>query len=164
MSYNWLTKFEQPLQVELGPSPRLAMCSGFVHGLAAVTLAVTLEVPVLRVLLPLLVLVHFGWFLRHQITAGSRRAVKTIAWDRRRGWRVANAVGDWQPVQLGRPVFISFQLVVVRFRVSAWRSRNAVIVGDRLSDDAFRRLRVRLMQSARDQGVGLGVYRARRSL
>jgi hypothetical protein len=150
MSNNSLTKFDRPLQVELKPSPQLAVFSGLIHLLAAISVAFTPQLPVLRLLLPVLVLAHFGYFIRHQVTARSRLAVKAIAWDRQRGWRVANAAGDWRPVRPGFPVFVSFRLVVVRFRVSAFRSRSAVIVADRLSDHEFRRLRVRLLQSACD--------------
>ena len=150
MSNDSLTKFDRPLRIELKPSPQLTVFSGLIHVLAAASAAFTPELQALRFLLPVLVLAHFGYFIRHQVTARSSRAVKSIAWDRGRGWRVANAAGDWQPVRPRFPVFVSFRLVVVRFRASAFRSRSAVIVADRLSDHEFRRLRVRLLQSTRD--------------
>jgi hypothetical protein len=151
MSHNSLTKFDRPLQIELRPSAQLAVCIGLVHALSAVAVVFFANLPMLRLLLPLLLLANLGYFVRSQITTRSRLAVRAIAWDRQRGWRVANALGDWQSVQLRRPVFISYRLVVVRFRVSRFKTRSAVIVADRLSVDEFRRLRSRLMQVVRNQ-------------
>jgi len=95
-----------------------------------------------------LITTQFGCFFRRQVTAGSRWAVSSIAWDKERGWRVASAAGDWRAVRPEIPVFVSFRLVVVRFRVSTCRRRSVVIVADRLGADDFRRLRVLLLQTA----------------
>jgi len=144
-----LTKSEQPLQIELRPAWRLAAVAGFIHLLSAGSIVLLPAFYGLRFLLPVLLLVHFGYFIRRKVIGTTRKAVRMIAWDRQRGWRVANAAGDWQRVHPDLPVFVSYKLVVVRFRISAFRSRSAIVVAERLSDDDFRRLRVRLIQSAK---------------
>ncbi len=150
MSNNLLTKFEQPLRVELRPSLRLAITAGLFHAIAAAAALSLSLAPVLRLCLFTGVLVHFVGFVRRQITTTSRRAVRALAWDRQRGWQVAGTAADWQPVQPVWPVFVSYPLVIARFRLSRYRSRSVVITADRLPDDEFRRLRVRLLQSAVD--------------
>jgi hypothetical protein len=107
--------------------------------------------PFLRMLLLALVGAHLVYFLRRQVTATAAGAISAISWDRQRGWRVRALPGGWQAARLLMPVFVSAQLVVVRFRASNRRAGSAVIVGDRLGADDFRRLRVRLLQAARSQ-------------
>ena len=149
MSQTSLTKFDQPLQIELQPSRRLARLSLVAHLLVGLAwILVTL--PVAYKLAALLFIGgHARYFHRLQIAADSASSVSGIAWDRRRGWRVYNPVKGWQTAALQMPVFVSPRLVAARFRVSRFRCYSAVVVDDRLTGDKFRRLRVRLLQSTR---------------
>lgn len=149
MSQTSLTKFDQPLQIELLPSRQLSSLSLAVHllgGLAwsLVTLPVVYKLAVLMAIGG-----HARYFHHLQIEAKKASSVSGITWDKMRGWRVCNPVSGWQAAELQMPVFVSARLVAVRFRVSRFRCCSAVIVGDRLAGDKFRRLRVRLLQSAR---------------
>lgn len=147
MSYNSLTRFARPLQIELGPSRLLAAAGGLLHALAAAScLLAPVELP-WKLLLVILSVVHYGYFLHRQASARSGRAISAVAWDRRRGWRVCCAGGDWQAAQLKVPTFVSASLVILRFRPLTGRSCSAMVVADRLPADDFRRLRVRLLQS-----------------
>jgi hypothetical protein len=149
MSPTSLTKFDQPLQIELQASRMLARLSLLVHLLAGLAwLLVTLPVPGKLAAL-LLIIVHAYYFHRLQITANGASSISRIAWDSSRGWWVYNPVTGWQTAVLQLPVCVSAGLVAVRFRVTGRRCCSAVIVGDRLEADKFRRLRVRLLQSAR---------------
>lgn len=136
------------MQIELGVSLPLALCVGLVTLLAALAAALATMAPPLRFGLPLLALAYYAYFLRNQVARRGRRAVCRLAWDALRGWRVASADGDWQAVVLRRPVFVSYRLVIARFKASAWCTRTAVIVTGCLSTEEFRRLRVRLLQAA----------------
>ena len=144
-----LTKFDQPLRIELQPSRKLARLSLLVHLLAGLAwLLVTLPVAG-KLAAVLLIIVHAYYFHRLQITANGASSISRIAWDRSRGWCVYNPVTGWQTAVVQMPVYVTAGLVAVRFRVSGCRCCSAVIVGDRLEADKFRRLRVRLLQSAR---------------
>lgn len=158
-----LTKFDQPLRLELGFSRWLAATAAVLHGLALLGCLLTPLAAGWRLLLGVLVCVHGLWFLRRQLTATAGRAISGIAWDRFGGWRVRGVTGDWRPARLALPVFVSARLAVVRFRVAGHGTHSALIVPDRIvsdrivSDrivtgrvdaDAFRRLRVRLLQAA----------------
>lgn len=150
MSYDSLTRFDRPLRVELGRSRLLTAAGAGIHAAGALACLVAALHPVLRVLLLALTGAHLVYFLRRQVTATADGAVSAISWDEQRGWRVCALPGGWQAAQPLMPVFVTAQLVVVRFRASNRRACSAVIVGDRLGADDFRRLRVRLLQAARD--------------
>jgi len=107
--------------------------------------------PVLRALLLALTGAHLVYFLRRQVAATADGAISAISWDKQRGWRVCAPPGGWQAARPLMPVVVTAPLAVVRFRVSNRRACSAVIVGDRLGADDFRRLRVRLLQAARGQ-------------
>jgi hypothetical protein len=147
MSYNSLTRFGQPLRIELHASRLLAAGGGLLHALAAAAcLLAQLPLPV-SVLLMALTATHYGYFLRRQAGAHAGRAVGALAWDDRRGWRVCCASDGWQAARLRIPVFVTASLVIVRFRLGSGRTCSVIVVADRLPADAFRRLRVRLLQS-----------------
>jgi hypothetical protein len=149
MSQISLTKFDQPLQIELEPSRQLARLSLVVHMLGGLAwLLVTF--PVIYKLAALIFISgHARYFHQLQIAANSASSVSGIAWDKKRGWRVYNPAKGWQTAVLQMPVCVTPRLVAARFRVSRFRCCSAVIVGDRLAGDKFRRLRVRLLQSTR---------------
>ena len=152
MSYDSLTRFDQPLRVELRFSRWLAGAAAALHALAAVS---CLLVPLHRgwqLLIIALLGGHFVRFVRRQVTATVARAIAVITWDRQRGWRLRGTPGDWRSARLVLPVFVTAQLVVVRFRVPGRGVHSAMIVADRLGTDEFRRLRVRLLQSAQKDG------------
>ena len=149
MSHNLLTKFEQPLQIELQPSRQLARLSLLVHLLGAL-LWLLVSLPTGYKLLVLLFIAGHAWhFYRLQSVAIRKSSVSGISWDGRRGWRIYNPAKGWQSAALHTPVFVHSRLVAARFRVAKFRSCSAVIVSDRLASEEFRRLRVRLLQSAR---------------
>jgi len=151
MSYNSLTRFDQPLRIELGRSRLLTAAGVGIHAAGALSCLVAALHPFLRMLLLALAGAHLVYFLRRQVAATAVGAISAIAWDRQRGWRVCAVPGGWQAAQPLMPVFVSAQLVAVRFRTSNRRGCSALIVGDRLGADDFRRLRVRLLQAARSQ-------------
>lgn len=151
MSYDSLTRFDRPLRVELGRSRLLTAAAAGIHAAAALSCLVAALHPFLRMLLLALTGAHLVYFLRRQVTATAVGAISAISWDRQRGWRVCAVPGGWQAAQPLMPVFVSAQLVAVRFRASNRRACSALIVGDRLAADDFRRLRVRLLQAARSR-------------
>ena len=148
MSHNLLNKFEQPLRVDLGASPRLLRVGAALHGMA---LAFCLWAP-----LPLLptitvsaaLVVHFLYVCCFHVYPCHPLAIASLSWDAARGWRIGRRQGSWQAATVVAPVFISHRLVAVRFRTGALRARRVVLVSDRLDRDDFRRLRARLLQSA----------------
>ena len=149
MSYSSLTRFDQPLRIELGPSRLLIGAAAAVHALALAACLIASLHPLVRILLIALTGVHLVYFLRRQATATAGGAISGISWDVQRGWRVCAVPGGWQAAQPLSPVFITARLVVVRFRGSLDKRCSAMIVADRLQHDEFRRLRVRLLQWAR---------------
>ncbi len=150
MSPTSLTKFDQPLQIELQPSRVLARLSVLIHLLAGGAW-LFVSVPVAgKLTVLLLIVLHAHYFHRIQITANSASSVSAVAWDRVRGWRVHNPVNGWQKAVVQMPVYVSARLVAARFHVGGLRCCSTVIVADRLDSDKFRRLRVRLLQSARE--------------
>ncbi len=145
--YNSLTKFGRPLRLELSASPRLAALGGLVHVLAAGTcLQARLPLSLTGLLLAAIGM-HYWVFLRRHVGVIPAAALDGIAWDAHRGWRVRVAGGGWRPARLLTPFFVSLSLVVVRFRTSHRKLHTAVVFADRLPADAFRRLRVRLLQT-----------------
>jgi len=151
MSHNSLTKFDQPLLAELQPSPALFLAFASVYALVAV---VWLWVPLswwARLALFALLGGHFVFLYRLHVKPMLCCAVQALSWDAVRGWRLRCRGGGWCPAQLLTPAFVSYRLVAVRFRVGRFSTRSVVVVADRLDGDDFRRLRVRLLQSAMER-------------
>jgi len=147
MSQKSLTTFDQPLQVELQSSFLLLAVLLPPYALTALAwLWVPLDAAVCVILYGLLA-GHFLYLYLLHCKPLLRSAVRALAWDSAGGWRVRCA-GEWLPATLVTPVFISYRLVAVRFRVGRRLTRRVVVVGDRMEGDDFRRLRVRLLQSA----------------
>ena len=148
MSHNSLTKFDQPLLVELKPSRRLLLALAALYALTAwVWLWVPLPWPG-RVALFAVLGAHFVFVYRLHVRPLLRCAVQALSWDAVRGWRLRCPGGEWCPAQLLTPAFVGYRLVAVRFRVGRFSTRTIVVVSDRLGENDFRRLRVRLIQSA----------------
>lgn len=142
------TAFARPLRIELRASRRLALLGGVAHA-AAVGACLLAHLPLPLCLLgALLVTLHWRRFLLRQCSGGASLALAALRWDAARGWRIRPGGGDWQPARLHLPVFVSAPLAVVRFRLRSGRRCAAVVVADRLPQDDFRRLRVRLLQTA----------------
>jgi hypothetical protein len=143
-----LTIFDQPLLAELKPSRILLLALGAVYTLAAL---VWLWVPFSwlgRLALLGLLGGHFVFLYCLHAKPLLRRAVLALGWDAVRGWRIRCPGGEWLPAQLLTPALVSYRLVAVRFRVSRFSTRTVIVVADRLEENDFRRLRVRLLQSA----------------
>jgi len=150
MSHNSLTKFDQPLLAELQASRFLLLALAAVYALAAlVWLWVPLPWPARLALFGVLG-GHFVFLYRLHVKPLLRRAVQALRWDAVRGWGLRCHGGEWLPAQLLTPALVSYRLVAVRFRVSRFSTRSVVVVADRLGENDFRRLRVRLLQSATD--------------
>ena len=148
MSHKSLTKFDQPLLAELRPSRLLLFAYGLVYSLAALA---WLWVPLSwwgHMLLIGLLGGHFVFLYRLHVQPLLRCAVQALSWDAVRGWRLRSGKGEWCPAQLLTPAFVSHRLVAVRFRVGRFSRRSVVVVADRLEENEFRRLRVRLLQSS----------------
>ena len=154
MSYDSLTKFEQPLLVELRPSRLVGAVAAAAHLAAAAGCCALPVAPGWRVLLVALLATHFHYFLRRQIGATAPGAICALGWDRLRGWRLRDARGDWRAARLILPVLVTAQLVIVRFGAGGRWPHSTVIVADRLDPDTFRRLRVRLLQTAAGPSTG----------
>ncbi|GEM_PF-1088454 len=147
MSHNSLNRFDQPLQIEPRASRAMRAVLVSLHVLAA---AAWWQLPLslwARALVSIVLAVHFVHLYRLHITASSATAVKALSWDRARGWRLCSVHTSWVSAQLCIPVFVSYHLVVVRFRTARFRTCTLALSADRLGADDFRRLRVRLLQS-----------------
>ena len=148
MSHNSLTRFDQPLQVEPETSRLLLTVAATLYGLAAVAWWCTPTPLPVRLAVSIVLILHFIYLYRVHISVTPASAVQTLDWNPLRGWRLCGGDGQWFDAQLLLPVFVTHRLVAVRFRVGRFDTRSLVVVGDRLSGDDFRRLRVRLLQSA----------------
>jgi hypothetical protein len=144
MSHDSSKAFDRPLRVELGPSP-LLLRVGLAVYLTAAALCLGSLLPMV-LLLPLAL--HFGYLHGLHVGAWLPGAVAALSWDPQRGWRVRRSGGDWLEVWPMAPTFVSARLVAVRFKTGGWRRCSALVVADRCDADDFRRLRVRLLQSA----------------
>jgi hypothetical protein len=148
-----LAKFDQPLWIELRPSAQLSGLAVAVHLLAALAWWLA-PVPVWQALLASACLaIHFAYFRAARVQGRGRGSLCGLGWDRQRGWRLCGSDQHWQAATLLTPVFVTHQVVAVRFRCGRWRRRSAIILADRLPADAFRRLRVRLLQCAHEPGT-----------
>ena len=147
MSYDSLTRFDQPLRIELRFSWLLTAIAATLHALAATSCLLASLHHGWQLLIIALLSGHFVRFMRRQVTAKVGNAIGAIDWDRQRGWRLRRASGEWGRARLALPVFVTLHLVIVRFRVAGVGTHSAVIVADRIHPDEFRRLRVRLLQS-----------------
>jgi len=130
--------------VELGPS-RLLLQAGLALYLAAAVLCLWSPLP--GALAALLVL-HFCFVYCLHVRRCLPFAVRAVSWDAVRGWRIRSARGQWLAVSPVPPVFVSYRLVAVRLRCGRFRRRSLLVVAGSCPVDDFRRLRVRLIQSA----------------
>lgn len=148
MSHNLLNKFDQPLRVDLGASRRLLLVGGTLHG-AALAFCVWAPLPPLpTITVSVLLVIHFLYVYCFHIDPCHPLAIESLSWDATRGWRIGRRQGGWQTATVVSPAFVSHHLVAVRFRTGALCTRRVVLVSDRLDRDEFRRIRVRLLQSA----------------
>lgn len=150
MSHNSLTKFDQPLWVELEASRLLLVVAVTLYSVAAVAWWCAPAPPAIRFAAGAVLLLHFIHLYRVHIANTSIATVQALSWHPTRGWRLRGGDGRWFAARLLSPVFVSHRLVAVRFRTGRFRTRGVVLVADRLAADDFRRLRVRLLQSTHD--------------
>ncbi len=147
MSQESLSIFDRPLRVELKSSRLLPSVLLALYLLAAVA---WLWVPlgtIARLSLCSLLAGHCVYLYLLHCRPSLRSAVRALAWDSASGWQVRCQAGEWLPADIVTPVFISYRLVAVRFRVGRLTTRSVVVTGDRIERDDFRRLRVCLLQS-----------------
>ncbi len=149
MSHNSLKKFDQPLSVELKPSRIFLSVLVSLYSLAVLAWwCVPLSV-LTRLLLTAVLTGHFFHLYRLHIAATSAASVQALCWDRVKGWQLRGpGTTVWFPAEMLLPVFVSYRFAAVRFRIGRFTTRSAVLLADRLPANDFRRLRVRLLQSA----------------
>ncbi|GMQ89067.1 MAG: hypothetical protein BMS9Abin09_0514 [Gammaproteobacteria bacterium] len=148
MSHNSLRKFDQPLSVELSPSRFYLSVLVSLYSLAILAWWNVPLSGLARLLLTVLLTGHFFHLYREYISATSAASVQALSWDRVRGWRLRGPDTVWLPADMLVPVFVSYRLAAVRFRTGRFRTRTVLLFPDRLPANDFRRLRVRLLQSA----------------
>ncbi len=144
MSHNSSKRFDRPLRVELAPSRLLLLACLALHLAAAVACLWTPAPGVLLVVLAL----HLCYVYCIHIGMCLPTAIGVVSWDATRGWRIRQVRGDWLCAEPVFPVFVSQRLVAVRFRCGRLSYRSLLVVAQRCAADDFRRLRVRLIQSA----------------
>lgn len=148
MSNNSLPGFERPLQLELKPSRTLYALYSGVHLLLLFAWSRLPVSPWFYAMLAAAVTVSWICHYRYFVKPAAGGALDALAWDAVRGWRVHRCSRGWRKAQLSTPVYVSRHLVVAVFKVGRFESCRAIVVADRLRADEFRRLRVRLLQSA----------------
>lgn len=144
MSHNLSRKFDRPLRVELGASGLLLSWALALYLGAAL---LCLWAPLPGVLL-LALGAHFAYLYCLHVRRCLPFAVRAVSWDAARGWRLRQARGDWLAVTPLVPLFVSYRLVAVRFRCGRCSRRSLLVAAHSCPADDFRRLRVRLIQSA----------------
>lgn len=90
------------------------------------------------------------WSRRHPVFGFGRQAVRGIRYSDEDGWSVWTPRHEWQPAQLLPASQAHPLLSVLQFQTEQGRQRRAVIRGD-LDAEAFRQLRVRVLDSAKAQ-------------
>ena len=148
MSNNSWTKFERPLCLDLRPSRLLLRSYGGLHLLLLLAWS---RAPVSTVVLALVAvsaLISWVYHYRYVIALTAPTAVDRVSWDRQRGWRLHSVRQRWYAAELIGSAYVTRHLVVARFRTGGRISRRVLVVADRVDRDDFRRLRVRLLQSA----------------
>lgn len=148
MSPSLYNRFDRPLRVELAPS-RLLSCVWLVLCLLAAgsLYSLSLSWPLCISLLGLLT--AYGWFAyRLHIRLDLPNSIRALAWDARQGWQLRRRARGWQSVELCLPVLVTYRVVALRLQLGRWHRVSVIVVADRTDTDDFRRLRVRLLQSA----------------
>lgn len=151
MSTELSNVFDQPLQVELKASPMLL---AMVAALYLLTVLLWLPIPLpgrVAAVLYAGMLAHFLFLFGLHIVNWLPVSINRLGWDRKRGWWLQYVDGRRLKVSLCLPVFVSRYLVAACFRTDRLRFRSVIVVADRLEAEAFRRLRVRLIQSSHDK-------------
>jgi hypothetical protein len=148
MSPNLYNAFDRPLRIELAPSRLLTGAWLTLYALAACGLySLSLEWPLRMGLLGILTV--YAWLAyRLHIKVNLPYSVCALAWDVQQGWQVRQRGNGWQPAELCMPVLVHYRIAALRVRLRRWRTISVVVVADRAGADDFRRLRVRLLQSA----------------
>lgn len=153
MSTRLSNVFDRPLHLELQPSRILLVGAGALYLLAACFwLQVSLPGRYVAVLYAGQ-LAHFLYLYFLHIANRLPAAVSTLGWDRKRGWWLQYVNGRRSEVSLCLPAFVSRCLVAVCFRTGRLRWRSVIVVADRLDVEAFRRLRLRLIQSSHGENT-----------
>ena len=148
MSPNLYNAFDRPLQIELAQSRLLSGAWLILYTLAVGSLcSLPLDWP-LRLCLFGLLTAYAGFVYRLHIRLDLPYSICALAWDVRQGWQVRRRDGGWRRAELCLPVLVHYRFAALRVRFGRWRTMSVVIVGDRAGADDFRRLRVRLVQSA----------------
>jgi hypothetical protein len=148
MSHNSLRKFDQPLRVEFKPSRIYLSLLVSLYSLAVMAWWCVPLSGQPRLLVTVLLAGHFFHLYRLHIAVTAAASVQALSWERMQGWQVRGPDAVWLPAELLLPVFVSHRLAAVRFRTGRFRTRSVVLFADCLPANDFRRLRVRLLQSA----------------
>jgi len=151
MSPDLSNRFDHPLRLEPGHSPRLLKVLVCLHVAGAFAWLISPLSPAVRALAIGVLLVHFGYLHRRHVRPVAARAVRALYWERGSGWHVKLSTG-WYPATLCYPCYVTAALVAARFRIGRLRRVSVIVVDDRVDADSFRRLRVRLLQCAHGSG------------
>jgi hypothetical protein len=153
MSTGLSNVFDQPLHIELKSSRILLAVA---TGLYILAVLFWLQVPLPgRVAATLYagLAIHFLFLSGLHILNRLPVSINRLGWDHRRGWWLQYVDGRRRHAELCMPVFVSRYLVALTFRTGRLRYRSVIVIADRLEAEAFRRLRVRLIQSAYDSNT-----------
>lgn len=141
-----------PLQVELKPSPRLAVLLFAAHSGSLLLLAI-LPLP-LWIIVPIAALLL--WSAVHTISRHARRqganAVTALELADREQLQFRTGDGAWHRGQLLNSSTISLWMILLNLRTDRGRTLHVVIPGDGIGADDFRHLRVWLRWGPRPAG------------
>ncbi|MEE9492466.1 MAG: protein YgfX [Gammaproteobacteria bacterium] len=136
--------FTSRLRLELQASRNLQTVTLGCYGLATVTWLITPAPWEVRILMAILALIagYVSIYLQN-----GPASIKALDFHPESGWCYLS--GDvWYEAGLCFPVFVTYWMVILRFRKPGSLPRSVVILSDSVNRTEFRLLRVRLLQLA----------------
>lgn len=137
-------KYAAPLRLELRPSLQVTLYLSAVHALALLAVALIPLPFVAMVGLVTCVLAGGLYTVRRHGLLVARSAITQIVWDREGRWWLTTRGQDVLECELARDSYLHPRAIVLSFRRARFARCAAVISGDRLDPETFRRLYVRL--------------------
>lgn len=135
--------YAAPLRLDLRPSPVLAAALISSHG-GALALLATVPLPgwAAAALAVLVAASLLRALARHALLWG-REAVTGLVWEGDGAWTLVTRAGSQSPCHLSADSYVGPRLTVLNF--TGPRRRSVLVLPDRVAQEGFRRLRVRLM-------------------